>query len=140
MQRRHMHMQGAVAPSWHGPTSWPSAAWHAHEVVACVWGQGVLADVSIATGYMTIGMMLAGRFVFQRLGWAAAAYITPAVLLLLGGAFFGLSLSGAPAAARWAVLAGAVTQVRAWPASDPLPRPAHRPVSKCAGGLDIQGM
>jgi AAA family ATP:ADP antiporter len=72
--------------------------------------QGVLADVSIATGYVTIALMVAGRFVFQRLGWAAAAFITPTVLLVFGGAFFGFSLSSVPAAASWAVLAGAITQ------------------------------
>ena len=31
--------------------------------------QGVLADVSIATGYVTIALMLGGRFVFQYFGW-----------------------------------------------------------------------
>ena len=31
--------------------------------------QHMLADVSIATGYTTIALMLAGRFVFQFLGW-----------------------------------------------------------------------
>ena len=87
---------------------------HEREIIACPGcTQGVLADVSIATGYMTIGAMLAGRFVFQRLGWAPAAFVTPTVLLVFGGAFFGFSLSGLPAAASWAVLAGAITQVRA---------------------------
>ena len=78
--------------------------------------------------------MLAGRFVFQFLGWRVAAAATPAVMLAAGGAFFGLSLAGAgalgPAAADAAsaavsaatggriasaaaagVAAGAVTQV-----------------------------
>jgi len=78
--------------------------------------------------------MLAGRFVFQFLGWRVAAAATPAVMLAAGGAFFGLSLAGAgalgPAAAEAAsaavaaatggrvasaaaagVAAGAVTQV-----------------------------
>ena len=78
-----------------------------------IWrAQGVLADVSIATGYATIALMIAGRLIFQRAGWAAAAFITPSVLLLFGGAFFAFSLSSAPGAAGWAVLAGAVTQVR----------------------------
>ena len=78
---------------------------------ACSGAQGVLADVSIATGYATIALMIAGRLIFQRAGWAAAAFITPSVLLLFGGAFFAFSLSSAPGAAGWAVLAGAVTQV-----------------------------
>ena len=39
--------------------------------------------------------MLAGRFVFQFLGWRVAAAATPAVMLAAGGAFFGLSLAGA---------------------------------------------
>ena len=75
--------------------------------------QGVLADVSIATGYVTIALMVSGRFIFQYLGWATAAFITPTVLMLFGGAFFLFTLSGNPATAKWAVLAGAVTQVRA---------------------------
>lgn len=41
--------------------------------------------------------MLAGRFVFQFLGWRVAAAATPAVMLVAGGAFFGLSLVGAGA-------------------------------------------
>lgn len=41
--------------------------------------------------------MLAGRFVFQFLGWRVAAAATPAVMLAAGGAFFGLSLAGAGA-------------------------------------------
>ena len=78
--------------------------------------------------------MLAGRFVFQFLGWRVAAAATPAVMLAAGGAFFGLSLAGAGAlgpvaadaassavaaatggriasAAAAGVAAGAVTQV-----------------------------
>ena len=73
--------------------------------------QGVLADVSIATGYVTIALMVGGRLVFQHLGWAVAAFITPAVLMLFGGAFFGFSLSGSASTASWAVFAGAITQV-----------------------------
>ena len=83
--------------------------------------QGVLADVSIATGWMTIGLMVTGRFVFQYLGWGFAAAATPAVMLLSGAAFFGfslasqfpswnLSLGGMNLAAAGAT-AGAVTQV-----------------------------
>lgn len=67
--------------------------------------------MSIATGYVTIALMVSGRFIFQYLGWATAAFITPMVLMLFGGAFFAFSLSGDPALARLAVLAGAVTQV-----------------------------
>ena len=88
--------------------------------LACLL-QGVLADVSIATGWMTIGLMLTGRFVFQYLGWGFAAAATPAVMLLSGAAFFGfslasqfpswnLSLGGMNLAAAGAT-AGAVTQV-----------------------------
>lgn len=73
--------------------------------------QGVLADVSIATGYVTIALMVSGRFIFQYFGWATAAFITPTVLMLFGGAFFAFTLTGTPATASWAVLAGAVTQV-----------------------------
>ena len=68
--------------------------------------------MSIATGYVTIGLMMGGRLVFDRLGWAVAAFITPSVLLLFGGAFFAFSLSGSAATASAAVFAGAITQVR----------------------------
>ena len=44
--------------------------------------QGVLADVSIATGYVTIALMLCGRFVFQWFGWQVAAATTPVLMLL----------------------------------------------------------
>ena len=67
--------------------------------------------MSIATGYVTIALMVGGRLVFQHLGWAVAAFITPAVLLLFGGAFFAFSLSGSASTASWAVFAGAITQV-----------------------------
>lgn len=83
--------------------------------------QGVLADVSIYTGYLTIGLMLGGRFVFQYLGWKIAALATPAIMFITGGAFFGLSLAASMGAtgvifggvnlATGGALAGAVTQV-----------------------------
>jgi len=100
----------------------------------------VLADVSIATGYVTIGSMLAGRLVFQYAGWTAAAAATPAVMALAGGAFFTLSLAaGAPGGgAPWTVLglapaaagvaAGAVTQVFARAAKFSLFDPAKEMV------------
>ena len=76
-----------------------------------------MADVSIATGWATIALMVGGRFVFQYLGWGFAASATPAVMLLTGGAFFGLSIAArlSPGSAHLAaagVFAGAVTQVR----------------------------
>lgn len=81
----------------------------------------MLADVSIYTGYVTIALMLTGRFVFQYLGWKIAALATPVVMLLTGGAFFGLSLTasaggsvltpGTANVAAAGALAGAVTQV-----------------------------
>ncbi len=84
--------------------------------------QGILADVSIFTGYATIGLMLMGRFVFQYLGWQVAAMATPAVMFLTGGAFFGLSIAATSGGSSLAsgqfnmasagALAGAVTQVR----------------------------
>ena len=82
--------------------------------------QGVLADVSIATGSVTIGLMLTGRFVFQYLGWGVAAAATPAVMAITGSAFFGMSLAaqygtgltfGPYSLAAAGVMAGAVTQV-----------------------------
>lgn len=82
--------------------------------------QGVLADVSIATGSVTIGLMLTGRFVFQYLGWGVAAAATPLVMAITGSAFFGMSLAaqygtsltfGPYSLAAAGVMAGAVTQV-----------------------------
>lgn len=84
--------------------------------------QGVLADVSIATGYVTIALMLTGRFVFQYLGWRVAALATPVIMFLSGSAFFGLSISARLGGSKLAsgefnlaaagALAGAVTQVQ----------------------------
>ena len=82
--------------------------------------QGVLADVSIATGSVTIGLMLTGRFVFQYLGWGVAAAATPCIMALTGSAFFGMSLAaqygtdlmfGPYTLAAAGVVAGGVTQV-----------------------------
>lgn len=83
--------------------------------------QSVLADVSIATGYCTIALMLMGKFVFQYLGWIAAASATPSIMLLAGAGFFGLSLAAnqgvsvmgmdPTAMAVAGVAAGAITQV-----------------------------
>eukprot|EP00891_Asterochloris_glomerata_P004312 jgi/Astpho2/4312/gw1.00065.20.1_t len=114
---------------------YPSAqAYQASHLQCC----GVLADVSIATGWMTIGLMLTGRFVFQYLGWGFAAAATPAVMLLSGAAFFGfslasqfpswkLSLGGMNLAAAGAT-AGAVTQVFARSAKFSLFDPAKEMV------------
>lgn len=83
--------------------------------------QSVLADVSIATGWATISFMLLGKFVFQYVGWSAAAMATPIAMFLSGGAFFALSLAANqgisvfgmnPSTMAFAgVAAGAVTQV-----------------------------
>eukprot|EP00193_Tetraselmis_chui_P017386 CAMPEP_0177784230 /NCGR_PEP_ID=MMETSP0491_2-20121128/19569_1 /TAXON_ID=63592 /ORGANISM="Tetraselmis chuii, Strain PLY429" /LENGTH=651 /DNA_ID=CAMNT_0019304941 /DNA_START=222 /DNA_END=2178 /DNA_ORIENTATION=- len=97
----------------------------------------VLSDVSIATGVTTMALMLGGRFVFQYLGWGAAAAATPVVMLLSGAAFFGLSLAAqfgldigiAPVAlAAAGVTAGAVTQVFARSAKFSLFDPAKEMV------------
>ena len=74
--------------------------------------QSVLADVSIATGYATIALMLAGRLVFQYLGWGVAAMTTPLVMAVTGGAFFAFSLFGAAETATYGVYAGAITQAQ----------------------------
>jgi len=55
--------------------------------------QSVLANVSIGVGWVTMIMMLLGRFVFQYLGWGFAAQATPLVMGLTGGFFFLASLS-----------------------------------------------
>lgn len=90
---------------------WPDSQWFV---------QGVLADVSIATGSVTIGLMLTGRFVFQYLGWGVAAAATPVIMAITGSAFFGMSLAaqygtaltfGPYSLAAAGVVAGAVTQV-----------------------------
>ena len=87
--------------------------------------QTVLAEVAIATGWATITFMILGKFVFQYLGWGAAASATPVAMLASGGVFFLLSLlSGSMAAsgnmmfglepttmAFMGVAAGAITQV-----------------------------
>ena len=76
--------------------------------------------MSIATGSVTIGLMLTGRFVFQYLGWGVAAAATPCIMALTGSAFFGMSLAaqygtdltfGPYTLAAAGVVAGAVTQV-----------------------------
>jgi AAA family ATP:ADP antiporter len=83
--------------------------------------QGILADVSIATGYSTLGLMLLGRFVFQIFGWTAAAAVTPVFMAGAGAVFFifsiaaqqGVSiLSMDPAAMAFAgVMSGCVCQI-----------------------------
>ena len=90
--------------------------------------QTVLAEVAIATGWATITFMILGKFVFQYLGWGAAASATPVAMLTTGGVFFALSLVAGSAAASGAtgsllfgldpaslafigVAAGAITQV-----------------------------
>lgn len=55
--------------------------------------QSVLANVSIATGLLTMALMLTGKFVFQFFGWTTAAIATPLVMFASGAAFFGLSLA-----------------------------------------------
>lgn len=100
--------------------------------------QSVLADVSIATGWCTIALMLLGKFVFQHLGWIAAASATPAIMLTAGAGFFGLSLAAnqgisvlgmdPTAMALAGVAAGAVTQVFARSAKFSLFDPAKEMV------------
>ena len=53
-----------------------------------------MGGFSSATGVITLGMMLFGRFVFRKWGWGTAAMITPSVLLVTGVAFFALCLTG----------------------------------------------
>ncbi len=83
--------------------------------------QSVLANVSIATGLLTMALMLTGKFVFQFFGWTTAAIATPLVMFVSGAAFFGLSLAaqfgwtvpGVATAdlALLGVTAGVITQV-----------------------------
>jgi ATP:ADP antiporter, AAA family len=69
-------------------------------------------------GYMTILLMLSGKFVFEYLGWGTAALATPVIMLFAGAAFFGLSLTAmslgvesSTALLMAGAFAGAVTQV-----------------------------
>ena len=87
--------------------------------------QTVLAEVAIATGWATITFMILGKFVFQYLGWGAAASATPIAMLTSGGVFFLFSLMAGSMAASgnmifgvdpttmafMGVAAGAITQV-----------------------------
>jgi AAA family ATP:ADP antiporter len=51
-----------------------------------------MGNFSTATGSITLGMMLLGRFIFTRFGWGTAALVTPTVLSITGAAFFALLL------------------------------------------------
>lgn len=78
--------------------------------------QTVLADVSVWTGMTTIGAMVAGKFVFQYLGWGVAAAATPIVMLATGSVFFALSImyntgTASVALATLGAVAGNITQV-----------------------------
>ena len=59
----------------------------------------VLGEIATLTGWLTIVMMLAGRFVFQYLGWGFAAGVTPVATLLTGAGFFVLSFLVPPSTA-----------------------------------------
>ena len=78
--------------------------------------QGMLSTVSMATGVASILMIGVASLVFRKFGWGTAAAITPLLMLLTGGIFFGLSIGGlypgATAIATAGVLMGAVAQVR----------------------------
>ena len=96
-------------------------------------------------GYMTIALMLTGKFVFEYLGWGTAALATPVIMFFSGIAFFGLSLAamylGVDASAALltgGAIAGALTQVRGrarawrllWP---PSLRALSRHATVCTG-------
>jgi AAA family ATP:ADP antiporter len=51
-----------------------------------------MGNFSSATGIFTFIMMFIGKFILEKFGWAAAAYITPITLLTTGIGFFSLSL------------------------------------------------
>ena len=51
-----------------------------------------MGNFSTATGIVTIMLMLAGRFIFNKFGWGVAALITPVTLLTTGAIFFSLAL------------------------------------------------
>lgn len=104
--------------------------------------QGVLANVSIATGLLTMALMLTGKFVFQYMGWTTAAVATPIVMAVSGAAFFGLSLAAqfgwsVPGVASTdlaliGVTAGVITQVFARSSKFSLFDPAKEMVCCCS--------
>ncbi len=47
----------------------------------------------LRAGFVTLGMMLVGRYVLQRWGWGVAALATPTVILVTAVAFLVLVLS-----------------------------------------------
>eukprot|EP00899_Mesostigma_viride_P006078 jgi/Mesvir1/15471/Mv20012-RA.1 len=91
----------------------------------------VLAEVSTATGILTICFMLLSRYVFAFFGWGVAAATTPTLMLATGAIFFLLSIA-APAsgglAISTAVAAGSVQQVVAKAAKYSLFDPAKEMV------------
>eukprot|EP00898_Chlorokybus_atmophyticus_P003778 jgi/Chlat1/4400/Chrsp29S04537 len=90
---------------------------------------GVLAEVSTATGVLTICSMLLSRFVFSWFGWGVAAAATPTVMMLTGAVFFMLSMAAPSAGAlATAVTAGAVQQALAKAAKYSLFDPAKEMV------------
>jgi ATP:ADP antiporter, AAA family len=73
---------------------------------------------TVHAGYTTIALMLGGKWVFEHLGWGAAALATPLVMFAAGSTFFGLSLAASSLGVDSAIslltigaAAGAVTQV-----------------------------
>jgi AAA family ATP:ADP antiporter len=51
-----------------------------------------MGNFSSATGMVTLMLMLAGRYIFDKFGWGVAALITPVTLLTTGAIFFSLTL------------------------------------------------
>jgi len=64
----------------------------------------VLAGVSQAVGFSTIGFMIASKWVFKWGGWAAAGLATPAVMLVAGAGFFLATIAlNSGAAEAWGI-------------------------------------
>ena len=53
-----------------------------------------MGQFSSVTGLVTLCAMIFGRFALNKWGWGPSALITPVVLLVTGGAFFGFILAG----------------------------------------------
>lgn len=51
-----------------------------------------MGNFSTTTGIVTLFLMLAGRFIFDKFGWGVAALVTPVTLFVTGVAFFSLIL------------------------------------------------
>ena len=65
-----------------------------------------MGDVQLMSGALTCIMMLAAPWLFKKLGWAGTLGVTPKSAMILGWAFFGLSI--------WMAEGGFLVQTSLW--------------------------